>query len=367
MVGIIAEYNPFHNGHIYHIQKVKELFKDKVIVLVLAGHFLNRGEISIINKWDKTKIALEYGVDLVVELPFAFASQAADIYAYGAITILDCLGCEYIVFGSESNDITKLNKLANMEETKEFKSNFQNKLQQGYNYPKALAMTLKDQSSLEVNSPNDLLGISYIKAINKLHSQIKAITIQRTNNYHDLNLLSRITSASSIRKAYHERKSIVSYLPLDVIPYMKDIDINILFPILKHQIIIDDISKYQTVDIKLAAMMKKHILDSYSMDEFITKVKTKNYTYNRIKRSIVHILCGFTKDEFVNKIEYIRVLGFNQKGKSYLHEIKKRIDIPIYTNYDKIMKLELRVSQIYALLTNDDIIKKETSHKPIMK
>ena len=112
MVGIIAEYNPFHNGHLYHLKKVKEMFKDETIVLVLVGNFLNRGDVSIIDKFDKTKLALKYGVDLVVELPFIFSTQSADIYAMGAITILNHLKCNYLVFGSESNDLDKLYKIA---------------------------------------------------------------------------------------------------------------------------------------------------------------------------------------------------------------------------------------------------------------
>ena len=113
MVGIIAEYNPFHNGHLYHLNKVKEMFPDKTITLILVGNFLNRGEVSIIDKFDKTKLALKHGVDLVLELPFIFATQSADIYAYGAIKLLDILNCEYLVFGSETNDLDKLYKIAN--------------------------------------------------------------------------------------------------------------------------------------------------------------------------------------------------------------------------------------------------------------
>ena len=171
MVGIICEYNPFHNGHLYHLNKVKELFPNEIITLVLIGNFVNRGDMSVINKWDKTKLALDYGVDLVVELPFMFATQSADIYAYGAISILDNLKCDYLVFGSESNDIDTLIKIADT------KVDIKDLLKKGYNYPKAIDIALKKKLNISINTPNDLLGISYIKAIEKLN-QNKAVRMK---------------------------------------------------------------------------------------------------------------------------------------------------------------------------------------------
>ena len=158
MIGIIAEYNPFHNGHLYHIKKVKEMFPNKTITLVLAGHFLNRGEVSVLNKWDKTFLALKYGIDLVVELPTVYSSQSADFYALGAINILNELNCEYLIFGSECNDINLLNDIATKLDSNVVLKTY---LKQGYNYPKAISLAY----NIDLNSPNDLLAISYIKSI----------------------------------------------------------------------------------------------------------------------------------------------------------------------------------------------------------
>lgn len=358
MVGIIAEYNPFHNGHLYHLNKVKEMFPSETITLVLAGNFLNRGDISIINKWDKTKLALEYGVDLVIELPFVFATQAADIYAYGAINILDSLGCDYLVFGSECNDIELLNKVVDIQNTKDFKTKVSKYTKLGYNYPTSLSKVIEEYN-IQIKSPNDLLGISYIKEINKLNSKIKPITIKRTNEYHSLDLNSEIVSATSIRNALNNNLDISKYVPNK--EYIKNISLNDYFNILKHQVIIDDLTKYQDVDNNLNNLLKKHIMNCNSIDELILKVKSKNYTYNKIKRCLVHILCGMIKKEY--KVEYIRILGFNDKGIRYLNKIKKNTKYPILVKYDKLLDMELQVTKIYSLITKIDVEKE--FNKPI--
>ena len=253
MVGIIAEYNPFHNGHIYHLQKVKERFPKETITLVLAGHFLNRGEVSVLSKWDKTFLALEYGVDLVVELPFIFATQAADIYAYGAISILKALKAEYIVFGSECNDIEKLEKIANTQE-KENKE-VKNYLKQGYSYPSAIAKANQES----VHTPNDILAVSYIKAIHQLQANITPISIQRTNSYHALDCEGKMVSASAIRKALQDKKDISNFVSRKVPSLIRNIHIEDYFSYLKHQIFIDDLIKYP-INEKLISPFQKNII-----------------------------------------------------------------------------------------------------------
>ena len=163
-IGIIAEFNPFHNGHKYLIDKVKKLYNDSIIIVVLSSSFMQRGEISILNKWDKTNICLDNNIDLVVELPFVFATQSADIFAKGAIQILKNLKVDKLVFGSESNNIDNLITIANTELfNKDFSSLVKINLNNGDNYPTALAKAIKVLNNIEINKPNDLLGISYIK------------------------------------------------------------------------------------------------------------------------------------------------------------------------------------------------------------
>ena len=349
MVGIICEYNPFHNGHLYHLNKVKELFPNEVITLVLVGNFLNRGDVSVINKWDKTKLALDYGIDLVVELPFAFATQSADIYAYGAINILDNLKCDYLVFGSKINNIDILYKKNNN------KINIKKKKKKGYNYPKAIDIALKDKINISINTPNDLLGISYIKAIKKLNSRIKPITIKRTNDYHDKNTNGKISSATSIRNLIFDNIDISKYVPNT--NYIKNINLNDFYLIIKHKIMTEDLTKYQDIDISLNSLLKKNILKSNNIEELISNVKHKNYTYNRIKRCLVHILCCLDKKNY--KLEHIRILGFNNKGRQYLNKIKKEVKLPLLTKYDN---YELLIDNIYNLISKDI-----NKNKPILK
>ena len=349
MVGIICEYNPFHNGHLYHLNKVKELFPNEVITLVLVGNFLNRGDVSVINKWDKTKLALDYGIDLVVELPFAFATQSADIYAYGAISILDNLKCDYLVFGSELNDIDVLYKIADTN------IDIKDLLKKGYNYPKAIDIALKNKINISINTPNDLLGVSYIKAIKKLNSKIKPITIKRTNDYHNKNTNGKISSATSIRNLIFDNIDISEYVPNT--NYIKNINLNDFYLIIKHKIMTEDLTKYQDIDVSLNSLLKKNILKSNNIEELISNVKHKNYTYNRIKRCLVHILCCLDKKDY--KLEHIRILGFNSKGRQYLNKIKKEVTLPLLTKYDN---YELLVDNIYNLISKDS-----NKNKPILK
>ena len=349
MVGIICEYNPFHNGHLYHLNKVKKLFPNEIITLVLIGNFVNRGDISVINKWDKTKLALDYGIDLVVELPFPFATQSADIYAYGAINILDNLKCDYLVFGSELNDIDVLDKIASTN------IDIKYLLKKGYNYPKAIDIALKDKINISINTPNDLLGISYIKAIKKLNSKIKPITIKRTNNYHDNKVNGEISSATSIRKLIYNNNDISKYVPNT--NHIKNINLNDFYLIIKHKIMTEDLTKYQDIDISLNSLLKKNIVKSNNIEELISNVKHKNYTYNKIKRCLVHILCCLQKKDY--KLEHIRILGFNIKGRQYLNKIKKEVTLPLLTKYTD---YELLVDNIYNLISKDT-----NKNKPILK
>ena len=212
-VGIIAEYNPFHNGHLYHLKKVKELYPDHTIVLVMNGNFTERGDVSIIDKWKKTEIAKEVGIDLIVELPFPFATQSADYFSYGAITILEHLQVEKVIFGSESDNIEDLSAIADAQiNNEDFDKLVKVYSKFGNNYPTALSLALKDLTGKVITTPNDLLGISYIKVIKQNNYKIIPETIKRTSDYHDNSLIEH-SSASAIRNALRENKDITNFVP----------------------------------------------------------------------------------------------------------------------------------------------------------
>ncbi len=374
-IGIVCEYNPFHNGHIYHINKIKELYPDSTIVLVVDSCFSERGDISVLDKYAKTEIALANNIDLIVELPFVFATQSADTFAYGAISILDKLNVDMLIFGSESNNIDELKHAALTQIEDESCDNLiKEYLDDGSNYPTALAKALNMLTGKTFSKPNDILGISYIKAIMVTNSRIKPLTIERTNDYNDLTLNS-ISSASAIRKALNSNNDISLSVPEITKKYVRFIDENILFNYLKFKIIseIDNLNTYKDVDEGIENRIKKYINCSNSLDEFILNIKTKRYTYNKIKRMLIHILCGLKKEDCHNlEIEYIRILGFNKKGQEVLNKIKKNIDVPIYLKYkenlNKFFDLEFKALSIYALITNDNsLIDKEYKNGPIIK
>lgn len=376
-VGIIVEYNPFHNGHLYHLNMIKKMYKDYVIVAVMSGNFTQRGDTSINNKQIKTSIALKHGVDIVIELPFKYATQSADIFAKGALEILNNLKVGTIVFGSESNDIEKLENVAKqIINNKEYEKIINNNLEVGNNYPKATLDALKQYSNIEINKPNDILGICYIKEIIKNEYNIKYNCIKRINNYHSLKI-NNISSASSIRNGIRLNKNIRNSVPKDTLKNLKNISfIDDYYNLLKYKILSsNDLAIYQGVDEGLENRINKYILKSNSLEELIKNIKTKRYSYNRIKRMLTHILVGYTKkeNEKILNNNYIRILGFTKKGQKYLSIIKKDIKIPLITNYTKYKdilyldyKATLIYSQIFSKKYSDKLIKNELN-KPIIK
>ena len=370
-IGIICEYNPFHNGHIYHIEKIHEMYPDSIVILVMSGNIVQRGEFSVLDKWEKTDVALDY-VDLVVELPSIFTIQSADGFAYGAVTILKNLKVDKIVFGTENLDVGDFVKIATAQKDAKFNECVLDCLNEGINYPTALSKATYEFTGIKIDKPNDLLGLSYVKEM--LSTSIEPVTIRRTNDYHDVILDGSIVSATSIREALKNKIDIKKYVPLKTYNYLKNYKFDDYFDLLKYKIIseIDNLDIYLNVDEGFHNRIKKYIYECNSLDELINKVKTKRYTYNKIKRMFLCILLGVTKklnDEMLD-IKYIRVLGFNDKGSKYLKNIKEYSDVPIITNFTnkyKSLDFELKVSYMYYLNKKDKDFTIEYKHKPIIK
>ncbi|MEG0994393.1 MAG: nucleotidyltransferase family protein [Bacilli bacterium] len=342
IIGIICEYNPFHNGHLYHLEKIKEMFPNSLIVLVMPSSFTQRGNASIINKWDKTRIALNYKIDLVIELPYVFTVQSATYFAKASVAILNHLKIDYLVFGSECGSIDILKT--------------------------------KDNEKL---LPNDMLGKCYLNEILNNNYNMIPITIKRTNDYHNTLLNDTITSATSIRNGLKEHKDISKYTPIDIKYINTDFLDDNYFKYLKYKIISEqnDLKKYLDVDEGLENRILKYIYKVTTIDELIMKIKTKRYTYSKLSRMLNHILCGFMKEERDKfcEITYIRVLGFSKLGQSYLKKIKKEVTIPIITNYSKIhdsmLDYEMTITKIYASVLNNqqqqELIENEYKNNPL--
>ena len=374
-VGIVCEYNPFHYGHLYHLNKIKEMYPNSNIILVMSGWITERGDLSLIDKFKKTDIALYYGVNLVVELPLKYMGSA-DYFAKGSIEILNKLGCDTIVFGSESNNVDELIDLANIQLNNEsYNKLVKEYIDSGINYPTAMSKALKQISGKSIDTPNDILGLSYVKEIIRNNYNIKPITIKRNTNYNSKIIEGKITSATSIRELIKNKKKFKKYVPSYSYKYLNQtIFIDDYFDYLKYRIISsNDLTIYQGVDENLSNRIKKFINSSNSLDELLSNIKTKRYTYNRLKRTLTYILLSITKDDFNNlKLDYIRILGFDKKGKEHLNKIKKDIDVKLLTNYDnKYLSKDLSINSIISLnrkiTDKKSFIEKEYKEKPIIR
>ncbi len=246
-------------------------------------------------------------------------------------------------------------------------------LDMGINYPTALSKAVKDILNIEISKPNDLLALSYIKQVMLINDNIDVINIKRTNDYHGTVVENNIVNASLIRKYLKENNDISNFIPSYNLDYIyNDADIENFYSLLKYQIINnnDCLDKFLDIDEGIENRIKKYIYISDSWKELVNNIKTKRYTYNKINRMLIHILTNLTKEEVKEmEINYVRVLGFNKRGREYLNKIKK--EISIVTNYKNnislLFDLEYRISCIYALKIDKKLVKEEYSHNPIIK
>lgn len=357
LCGIITEYNPFHNGHIYHIKEAKRLTNPDGLIAIMSGNFCQRGEISVIDKFAKTEAALKNGVNLVIELPFAFTIQNASIFGQKSVEILKLLGINYLVFGSETNNIEELNTIANSSINVDYLKEI---MKTGVSYPKAYGLL---NGSLY---PNDILAISYLKAIS--NSDIKPISIQRTNEYHSIDINS-ISSATAIRKALKnndESYKVATPLIVDD-PHFNDE----LYPYLRNVLLLSDIEElrnYHLVNEGIEKSFKDSAFKYNNYDDFINSLTSKRYTKARIQRTLISIMTHTTKKEIedAKNTLYARVLGFDDIGRKILHELNHD-DVPIISNFKTIPVehriLEWKSSLLYSSLFSEEkrqlLLKKE--------
>lgn len=376
IIGVIAEYNPFHLGHRYQIEKIKELYPDSIIIAIISTNFTQRGDISLLNKWNKATICLNEGIDLVIELPTLYATQSADIFAYGAISILNKFKIDTLVFGSETNDIDSFTTLANIQiNNPKYPELVKNYLSLGLNYPTAMSKALKELTNTKIDKPNDLLALSYIKEIIKNNYPITPISIKRTNDYHSNSLLNNtnIINASLIREMFLNNQDISPYIPNNTKELLYQyLSLNNAYSLLKYNIINNEnnLSTYLDIEEGLDKRILKYLDTSHTWIDLVNNLKTKRYTYNKINRTLLHLLLNIKKEDNTKEI-YLRVLGFNNKGREYLKKLKKDTNLDIFTSYRKnkspLLDLEYHSTYIYSLITNDSsLIKREYQSKPII-
>ena len=349
VLGIISEYNPFHNGHLYHLIKSKKITNAEYTIAVIGGNFTQRGNASLLDKWSKTEMALLNGIDLVIELPLLYSISSAENFAEGAIKILDSLQIvDTISFGTETSDINILNRFADIlyNEPKEYKALLSHELSKGMSYPKArenaLMLYLNDIRRFApiLSSPNNILGIEYLKALKKYKSNIAPLSIQRIKSgYNDINFSGNIASATAIRNLIlnHEYKDLNKILPISSYSILKENiikghivrDISNFDKIILYKLrnmSIEEISNLPDVSEGLEYSIKKAADSCNTIYELINIVNSKRYTKTRLQRILLYALLDVTKKDIqISKkvIPYIRILGFNEKGKYIVSQISR--------------------------------------------
>jgi len=383
-VGIIAEYNPFHNGHLYHIEESRRIAGAEVVVCVMSGNFLQRGQMAIADKWERAEAAVRCGADLVVELPAVFACNSAPYFAEGAVEILENLDVDYISFGSESGNIDELNAIAReITENEEIENIIKDKVKEGVSYPRArreaAAELLGEEKAQLLDTPNNILAIEYLKAMKKA----KPVTVCRKGpGYHDLESEETLASATAIRYLLEENKDISTLLPkasAEIVSRSKRPSQDVLFELICHKVFTTDAAELDTIEAGgegLGNKVKSVIRTVSSVEELVDTLKSKRYTRTRINRFLMQMILEVEASEMYNN--YVRVLAFNDKGSAYLKQVKKSGEciLPIVTNINKDLQgndaivatvdKDILASDLYnlasgrELYSNSDFVKKPT-------
>lgn len=356
ILGIIVEYNPLHNGHMYHINKTREIVNYDYTIAVMSGNFVQRGIPAIVDKWSRTEMALKSGVNLVIELPTVYSVSTAENFAYGAIKLLDSLGVvDYISFGSECGSVDKLYKISRflLDEPYNYKLYLRKMLKSGITYAAAreisISAFLGNESSMLLRDPNNILGIEYIKSLIKLNSKIKPITIKRIGSGHNsIEPTKSFASATYIRNLIlkNDLKTLNKFVPnfsLDIIKKcikngcgpvsLVDFGKIILYLLRSNY----DLSKIFDVSEGIQYRFYKAAKNSNDIIELIKMVKTKRYTESRIRRILLHVLLNIDKNIYhtYEGPNYVRILGFDKKGLELLNIIKRKSTIPLITKVSK--------------------------------
>ncbi|MGN9164034.1 nucleotidyltransferase [Tissierellaceae bacterium HCP3S3_D8] len=410
VISFIVEYNPFHNGHRYHLEQSIASTNATHTIAIMSGSFVQRGEPSLVDKWTKAKMAIDNGMDLVIELPFIYSCQSAELFAHGAIHIMDSLNIvDNICFGTELDDLHSLDRIAKvlLEEPTEFKEGLRKYLSQGFSFPKARSSALIDYfeyNSLDqvqdckviLKQSNNILAIEYLKALHRLRSKIKPVSVKRSgSDYNDISLGIEFASATGIRKSILENglDSIRNYVPYASFQVLSDFDhmyggfnsIENYYSIFRYLIATcntNEIEHLFDVDHGLVNRIMQQIERSQDMYSLIDNISTKRYPKTRIQRILIHLLNRLNKDEIIKLYKanppYIRILGSNDRGFSLIREIEKNSTIPIINKFsdhrkytDSIMKefihYEEKATDIYFLGLNRTMLKMDYRTSPYIK
>jgi len=365
ITGIIAEYNPFHNGHRYQFEQIRPRSETDFLIVIMSGNFVQRGEPAVYDKYTRTLAALKAGADLVLELPAAFATSSAEDFAACGIALLDQLGVvNEVCFGSECGDIEELSKIAAIlaQEPDDYRDLLRQELKSGISFPQARNRALvswlnrhqppkffSEPANQLLTAPNNILGIEYIKAIRTRNSSLKPVTITRCGQgYHDTAVDQGFASASGIRAVVKKSAgqefpdTLAGQIPEDAyscyqhaVPiFAEDLSLLLNQTLLRLDREQIPLTRYADVSEEMAARLQRHLLDFASFPVRIEQLKTRQYTYTRISRALLHLVLGITRTEMahyrrMDYAPYARILGFRRQSTVLLREIKKNSTIPL--------------------------------------
>ncbi|AXH98609.1 nucleotidyltransferase [Sporosarcina sp. PTS2304] len=364
--GIVVEYNPFHNGHLYHLQQAKMQTNATVIIAVMSGQFLQRGEPAIVDKWTRARMALANGADLVIELPYAFATAHAPQFAKGAIELLDALHCNYFCFGSEEGSIAPFTNSLELMDTYStiYERTIQDAMAEGLSYPKALQAGYEmiarkaDVSLADLSEPNNILGFHYMQVARNIQSSMIPVTISRRGSHYHDDILPKdtIASATSIRAKLmhsHQLQDVENFMPPSSFHLLQDWTARHgfqswerLYPFLRYTILREEpprLAEIADVTEGIEFTLCKAAKEQASFQDFMHAVKSKRYTWTRIQRMLVHILTGYQKStrKQITSPSYIRLLGMSEMGRTYLRTIKKDLALPVVSRVASLSDISL--------------------------
>ncbi len=362
ILGLITEYNPFHNGHIYHIQKAKEMIQPDVTIVVMSGNFVQRGSPAIIDKWKRSQIAIDNGIDLVIELPFVYACQGADYFSKGAIDLLHKIGVTDIVFGSESGDVSLLYSIATtIKDNKNiYDTMVKTAMNNGERYASACNIAISSLLNKKIETPNDILGLAYVKDVVNNNYPINMHCIKRTNDFHS-NDIGTISSATAIRNALLNDEDILNTVPdcsyyKDELYYLNDYFDQLYYMLMT--ISPSSLKEIFMVEEGIENLLLEKIQQVSSINELVECLTSKRYTRGRIQRMLIHILMQNKKTDITNclNVNYIRILAMNSIGKAYINTIKKDCLYTIISNYKKdihpAILLEYKATKLYSCIAS---------------
>lgn len=378
--GLIVEYNPFHNGHIYHLNSAKEESKADCMIAVMSGSFLQRGEPALIDKFHRTSAALKSGVDIVLELPYAYSVQSSDIFAEGAIKCLNALKIDSLCFGSESGKIDLFSDNYHLLKQKQLLYDIilKEELAKGHSYPLASNKAYTTIGfDIDMFKPNNILGFSYTKEVLSNELPINLLAIERiNNNYHDKNIEDSIASATSVRETILNsgiNNDVEMALPNETVKMLNSYKKKSktyhywekYFNLLNYQVTSasrEQLSNIALVDEGLHNRIKDTASQATSFEEWMHLIKTKRYTWTKIQRIFTHILTATSQAElnlFYEHNNKIRLLGMTETGQKYINQIKNNLDYEIITSLKSYGKdsLEAKISSIYYSIVDTNLKK----------